>query len=244
MNAYRGLAIIFGFYALGEFGSSVFNLSIPGSVLGMLFLLAALITGVVQLEWVENEAELFVKNMSVMFIPPGVGIILYISLLKSQLVPVVGALLVSFLVTLITTAKVVELLRGGKEGEPIRDCSNAHSLLRFFGGTREKEGLLHEPVLLSIATIAAFLWFGGFSYDSYMESAGILKFLLGPAVVSLAVPVYRGLDTIKAYWKEITAGITVGGIVAILSAFYTAEVLGGSSNVLLSIAPPRVSQLQ
>lgn len=50
-----------------------------------------------------------------------------------------------------------------------------------------------NPVLLSIATIAAFLWFGGFSYDSYMESAGILKFLLGPAVVSLAVPVYGGL---------------------------------------------------
>ncbi len=93
MNAYRGLAIIFGFYALGEFTSSAFNLPIPGSVLGMLFLLAALTAGLVRLEWVENEAELFVKNMSVMFIPPGgVGIILYISLLKSQLVPpVVGA---------------------------------------------------------------------------------------------------------------------------------------------------------
>lgn len=112
MNAYRGLAIIFGFYALGEFTSSVFNLSIPGSVLGMLFLLGALMGGLVRLEWVENEAELFVKNMSVMFIPPGVGIVLYISLLKSQLVPVVGALVVSFLVTLLMTAKVVELLRG------------------------------------------------------------------------------------------------------------------------------------
>ncbi|BAD86338.1 putative effector of murein hydrolase [Thermococcus kodakarensis KOD1] len=111
MNAYRGLAIIFGFYALGEFTSSAFNLPIPGSVLGMLFLLAALTAGIVRLEWVENEAELFVKNMSVMFIPPGVGIILYISLLKSQLIPVVGAIVVSFLVTLITTAKVVELLR-------------------------------------------------------------------------------------------------------------------------------------
>lgn len=111
MNAYRGLAIIFGFYAVGEFVSSAFNLSIPGSVLGMLFLLGALVSGFVRLEWVENEAELFVKNMSVMFIPPGVGIVLYISLLKSQLVPVFGALVVSFLITLFTTAKVVELLR-------------------------------------------------------------------------------------------------------------------------------------
>ncbi|MBP1911275.1 CidA/LrgA family protein [Thermococcus stetteri] len=115
MNAYRGLAIIFGFYALGELVSSAFALSIPGSVLGMLFLLGALVMGLIRLEWVENEAELFVRNMSVMFVPPGVGIVLYVGLLKSQVVPVSLALLVSFLVTLVTTAKVVEVLRRGRK---------------------------------------------------------------------------------------------------------------------------------
>jgi predicted murein hydrolase (TIGR00659 family) len=98
-----------------------------------------------------------------------------------------------------------------------------------------------NPVLLSILTIAALLRLGGFSYDSYMESAGILKFLLGPAVVSLAVPVYKGRETIKAYAREITVGIAVGGTVAILSAFYTAELLGGSNEVLLSMAPKSVT---
>ncbi|MBP1911274.1 CidB/LrgB family autolysis modulator [Thermococcus stetteri] len=104
-----------------------------------------------------------------------------------------------------------------------------------------KRAFYTNPVLLSIATIAAFLWLGGFSYESYMESAVILKFLLGPAVVSLAVPVYKELDTIRVYWKETTVGITVGGTVAILSAFYTAEVLGGSHDVLMSIAPKSVT---
>ncbi|ASJ15066.1 CidA/LrgA family protein [Thermococcus radiotolerans] len=115
MRPYRGLAIIFGFYALGEFASFALNLTIPGSVLGMLFLLAALLTGAIRLEWVEGEAELFVRNMSVMFVPPGVGIVTYIGLIKSQAVPIFVALILSFLVTLVVTAKTVELLRRGEE---------------------------------------------------------------------------------------------------------------------------------
>ncbi|NJE11277.1 CidB/LrgB family autolysis modulator [Thermococcus sp. MAR1] len=98
-----------------------------------------------------------------------------------------------------------------------------------------------NPVLLSIFTIATVLHFGGFSYESYMESAVILKFLLGPAVVSLAVPVYKGRGTIRAYAREITLGIAFGGTIAILSAFYIAQLLGGSEEVLLSIAPKSVT---
>ena len=115
MGPYRGLAIIFGFYVLGEFTSFALNLPIPGSVLGMLYLLAALLGGAVKLEWVDGEAELFVRNMSVMFIPPGVGIITYLGLLRSQAVPIFAALVLSFLVTLVVTAKTVELLRRWEE---------------------------------------------------------------------------------------------------------------------------------
>ncbi len=106
---------------------------------------------------------------------------------------------------------------------------------------RKKRAFYTNPVLLSIITIAGLLQAGGFTYESYMESAGILKFLLGPAVVSLAVPVYKGRETIKAYAREIAVGIAVGGTFAILSAFYIAELLGGSEEVLLSIAPKSVT---
>ncbi len=104
-----------------------------------------------------------------------------------------------------------------------------------------KRAFYTNPVLLSIIAIALILKGFGIPYESYMESAVILKFLLGPAVVSLAIPVYRGRATIKAYSKEITAGIIVGGTVAILTAFYIAKALGGSGEVLLSIAPKSVT---
>ncbi|HDZ36684.1 MAG TPA: CidA/LrgA family protein [Thermococcus sp.] len=115
MKPYRGLAIIFGFYAIGELTSSALDLPVPGSVLGMLFLLGALLSGAVKLEWVEGEAEFLVRNMSVMFIPPGVGIITYTALIRSQAVPILGALIISFLVTFAITAKTVEFLRRGRE---------------------------------------------------------------------------------------------------------------------------------
>ncbi|AEK73462.1 putative effector of murein hydrolase [Thermococcus sp. 4557] len=104
-----------------------------------------------------------------------------------------------------------------------------------------KRAFYTNPVLLSIITIAAVLKWFGIPYGSYMDSAVILKFILGPAVVSLAVPVYKGRETIKAYAREIALGVAVGGTVAILSAFYIAKLLGGSEEVLLSIAPKSVT---
>ena len=80
----------------------------------MLYLLAALLGDAVRPDWVGNEAELFVRNISVMFVPLGVGIVAYISLLKSQAIPVSGTLIISFLITILVTAKTVELLRSEK----------------------------------------------------------------------------------------------------------------------------------
>lgn len=108
---YKGLVIIFGFLFLGEVIVELFNLPIPGNVVGMILLTFALVFKVVRLEEVGREAELLVKNMSVMFIPPGVGIVLYWGLIKAQALPIFGALILSFFVTIILTAKLVEVLK-------------------------------------------------------------------------------------------------------------------------------------
>jgi len=114
VDMYKGLALVFGFYFLGELTSDLLKLPVPGSVLGMLYLTLALLSGLVKLEDVEEVAEFLVRNMSVMFIPPGVGIIAYWSLVQSQLLPLSLALALSFAATLVATGKLVELL-GGEE---------------------------------------------------------------------------------------------------------------------------------
>jgi len=111
MEMYLGLAIILGFLFAGQAISRLTHIPVPGSVLGMIFLTLALMAGLVKLEQVEEVGTFLIRNMSVMFIPPGVGVIVYWSLVRKDLLPISAALVVSFLLTIVLTAKVVELIR-------------------------------------------------------------------------------------------------------------------------------------
>ncbi|MBS3781004.1 MAG: LrgB family protein [Candidatus Thermoplasmatota archaeon] len=98
-----------------------------------------------------------------------------------------------------------------------------------------------NPVMLSITSIIILLYTAGIEYEVYMESARILSFLLGPAVVSLAIPLYKKRDFVIDYSTQISSGVIFGGLIAILSAFFIAHLLGGSEDVLLSISPKSVT---
>ncbi len=106
---------------------------------------------------------------------------------------------------------------------------------------KRKRAFYLNPVLLSILLIVLLLKAFDIGYGEYMNSAKILSFLLGPAVVSLAVPLYKQKDIIRTYLREIALGIVFGGTIAILTAFYTAKLLGASGDVLLSIAPKSIT---
>jgi len=106
---------------------------------------------------------------------------------------------------------------------------------------QKKRAFYLNPVLLSILSIAVILKAFNIQYQTYMESARILSFLLGPAVVSLAIPLYKQRDIIKSYAREIGVGIVFGGTLAILSAFYVAKILGAEEVILLSIAPKSIT---
>lgn len=105
--------------------------------------------------------------------------------------------------------------------------------------TRSKVYL--NPVVLSIASIILVLYAADIEYNVYMESARILSFLLGPAVVSLAIPLYKKREVVKKHSLKISSGVVIGGLIAILSAFLISYVLGGSTDLLLSISPKSVT---
>ena len=56
---------------------------------------------------------------------------------------------------------------------------------------------LANPVALSVAMLVALLWITGTPYPTYFEGAQFVHFLLGPATVALAVPLYANLETLK-----------------------------------------------
>ncbi|HEX6442445.1 MAG TPA: LrgB family protein [Stellaceae bacterium] len=100
---------------------------------------------------------------------------------------------------------------------------------------------LANPVLIAAMLIIPALELGDVSYESYMRGAGFIHFLLGPAAVALAVPIYDNLDRIRHSAAAILAAIAAGATIAAVGAVGIAWWLGASPEVVRSIAPKSVT---
>jgi predicted murein hydrolase (TIGR00659 family) len=94
-----------------------------------------------------------------------------------------------------------------------------------------------NPVAVSIAAIVALLAATGTSYPTYFEGAQFVHFLLGPAVVALAVPLHRELGRVRARARPLAVALVAGSATAAITAVLVARALGGSRATLLSLAP-------
>ncbi|MGW8313762.1 MAG: LrgB family protein [Desulfuromonadales bacterium] len=98
-----------------------------------------------------------------------------------------------------------------------------------------------NPVLVAIVTIILLLKGSGIDYRDYAHGGDILLFLLGPSVVALAVPLYQRREEVWRRKRPILIGIFAGSLASILSACGLAWLLGGSREVILSLAPKSVT---
>ena len=119
------------------------------------------------------------------------------------------------------------------------------TLLVFLIGNAvyEKSGRqpLLNPVAWSIVMLVGVLSLTGTSYQSYFDGAQFIHFLLGPATVALAVPLYAHADRVRRQFLPLLAGLLAGSLTAILSAMTLTWLLGGSHKTLLSMAPKSVT---
>ncbi len=99
----RGMAILLGLQLVGEMITYVLELPLPGSVVGMLLLLAGLRGGILRVDWVKEAAELLLSNLSLLFVPAGVGVMVYAGLIAQHWIPLTTATICSTLAVLATT---------------------------------------------------------------------------------------------------------------------------------------------
>jgi holin-like protein len=102
------MAMLLGFWAAGEALASVARLPMPGSVAGMLLLAGALRLGWMPLVWVRPAAELLVRHMGLLFVPPGVGLMLYLDLIGREWVAITCAAVASTLLVLLTVGFLMQ----------------------------------------------------------------------------------------------------------------------------------------
>lgn len=96
-----GLLILLAFLWMGDAAATALHLPLPGSVAGMLLLAAAL-----RLRWippraVEPAAELLIRNMALLFVPAGVGVMAYAGLLRREWLPIVAGSVASTVAVLL-----------------------------------------------------------------------------------------------------------------------------------------------
>ncbi len=100
---------------------------------------------------------------------------------------------------------------------------------------------LLNPVLTAVVLLVTMLFVTGTSYATYFEGAQFVHFLLGPATVALAIPLYRQVATVRRSLPALLASIIVGSLAASVSAVAIAWALGGSRDALVALAPKSVT---
>jgi holin-like protein len=104
----KGLFIIMLLLAIGNGISLLINHFIPGSVIGMILLFLALLVGVIKKDDVKSSADALTGNMSLFFIPAGVGLMEAFGLLKENLPAIAISAIVSTVLVVIVTGWLIQ----------------------------------------------------------------------------------------------------------------------------------------
>lgn len=107
----------------------------------------------------------------------------------------------------------------------------------------ERSGMnpLVNPVAVSVTLLVLLLYATDVEYGTYFDGAQFVHFMLGPATVALAVPLYANIKIVRRAAIPMLLALLVGSATAVGSVVVIASLLGGSPETLLSLAPRSVT---
>ena len=117
----RAFVLIYACLYAGIFISSLLPITIPGSIIGMLIMFVLLALQILPAKWVNPGCYILIRYMALLFVPIGVGVMQYFSLLSAQCGPVGVSCTISTLVVLVVVSWSSHLIHGerkvvGREG--------------------------------------------------------------------------------------------------------------------------------
>lgn len=119
------------------------------------------------------------------------------------------------------------------------------TLVAYQGGMwiyqRAGKNPLLNPVLIAVVMLVGLLLATGSDYQTYFDGAQFVHFMLGPATVALAVPLYQQFQRVRKSFPIILVSIFAGSATAVLSAIGLAWAMGASQATLVSLAPKSVT---
>lgn len=110
------IIILYAFSLIGTWIKELFNLSVPGSVVGLLLLFILLMSNIIKVEWIEQGAQFLISNLVFFFIPATVGVMNYFDLFKGKGILLIMVVLISTVLVMTTSGLVSQFLAKDKAG--------------------------------------------------------------------------------------------------------------------------------
>ena len=98
-----------------------------------------------------------------------------------------------------------------------------------------------NPLLISVAVTIAVLLAAHIDYDTYYNGAKYLSYLLTPATVCLAVPLYEQLPLLRQNWKAILAGVLAGVLVSLAGVLALSALFGLDHAEYVTLLPKSIT---
>lgn len=117
MKLFKEFLLIISFTYLGDILSKTLHLPVPGSVIGMLLLFSALYFKVVKIDDVETVGTFLLDNLSILFLPAGVGIMVYFPVIKDHWFSLLIVILLTTALTMGVVGQVVQSVKRKYEGD-------------------------------------------------------------------------------------------------------------------------------
>ncbi|MGN0427264.1 MAG: LrgB family protein [Agathobacter sp.] len=100
---------------------------------------------------------------------------------------------------------------------------------------------IFNPLLISVIVIIAILLLSGMSYETYETGAKYISYLLTPATVALAVPLYEQIEALKQNWKAILLGILSGALTSAVCVLTLSVLYGLSHTQYVTLLPKSIT---
>lgn len=120
----------------------------------------------------------------------------------------------------------------------------AISLVAYAAGVflrRKFKSDVFNPLLIAIAVTILFLAASKTDYETYNNGAKVLSWLLTPATVALAIPLYEQTALLKKNYKAVFAGIISGVLTSLVSILAMAALFRLSHREYVTLLPKSIT---
>lgn len=234
-----------GLFVFAEYLVDWLNLPLPANLVGMVLMLTLILCRALPLSWVRAGARWLLAEMLLFFVPAVVAVVNYAQLLMVDGWRIFAVIALSTLMVLGATAwwwiKCIALKSAGRSMTNFQIsvlCLIATVVIYFANKRlyRRFRTLPLMPLVFTPILLVLMLVFGHISWQNYIGESHWLLWLLGPATIAFAVPVYDNLAIIKRHWMSLSAGVVTATVVAVCSSVWLARLFTLSDEIQRSLA--------